>query len=55
MPLEEVLVITVLCLVAFHGQHVLLCRDGDLLRLETGQSERDAIVVLTDACDVVGR
>src|SRR5882762_5888246 len=53
--LEQVLVITVLCLAAFHGQHVLLCRDGDLLRLETGQSERDAIVVLTDACDVVGR
>src|SRR3981081_3165105 len=53
--LEQVLVITVLYLAAFHGQHVLLCRDGDLLRLETGQSDRDAIVVLTDACDVVGR
>src|SRR5882724_10919908 len=53
--LEQVLVITVLYLAAFHGQHVLHCRDGDILRLETGQSERDAIVVLTDACDVVGR
>src|ERR1700682_2698768 len=53
--LEEVLVIAVFCLTPFHGQHVLLCRDGDLLRLEAGQSERDAIVVLTDACDVVGR
>src|SRR5216683_7833846 len=53
--LEQVLVITVLYLAAFHGQHVLLCRDGDLLRLEAGQSERDAIVVLTAACDVVGR
>src|SRR5204862_8265670 len=42
-------------LAAFHGQHVLLCRDGDLLRLEAGQSERDAIVILPDACDVVGR
>src|ERR1700730_5849251 len=53
--LEQVVVITVLRLAAFHGQHVLLCRDGDLLRLEAGQSERDAIVILTDACDVVGR
>src|SRR5712672_4311480 len=53
--MEQVLVITVFYLAAFHGQHVLLCRDGDLFRLETGQSERDAIVVLTDACDVVGR
>jgi hypothetical protein len=53
--LEQVLVITILRLAAFHGQHVLVCRDGDLLRLEAGQSERDAIVILTDACDVVGR
>src|SRR5260370_19814765 len=53
--LEQVVVITVLRLAAFHGQHVLLCRDGDLLRLEAGQIERDAIVILTDACDVVGR
>src|SRR5258708_3223379 len=53
--LEQVVVIAVLRLAAFYGQHVLLCRDGDLLRLEAGQSERDAIVILTDACDVVGR
>src|ERR1700730_7168251 len=40
---------------ALEGQHVLLDRQFDLIRLESGERDRDLEVVLVEAFDVVGR
>src|SRR6185295_8936199 len=53
--LIKVLMISLIRLVALHGQHVLLSRDCDLLGPEPSERERNPIVILAGSLDVVGR
>src|ERR1700753_600271 len=43
-----------LALAAFEGQHVLLDRQGDFVRREAGERDRDLEAVLVETFDVVG-
>ena len=46
--------VTLVGLVAFDGEHVLLGRHGDLVGREAGNRQRDMIDVLTGSLDIVG-
>ena len=53
--LVQVLGLALLRLAALHGKHILLCRDGDLLRREARKRERDPVLIFTGALNVVRR
>src|SRR5215213_10324394 len=53
--LVEVLTITGFVLTALYRKHMLLSRNGDLVRREARNSQRDLILVLADPLDVVWR